>query len=409
MNASRQPLEGVRILEPAVLLAAPFASSLMADFGAEVLKLELPGTGDPMRQLGPMYQGQSLWWKATARNKKSVTLDLRTAKGQELFRRLAVHSDVVIENFRPGVMEGWNVGWETLHELNPKLIMVRQTGFGQFGPYSQRPAYGMIVESYAGLPDSLGFADTPPVGSGLGDYLTGLVIVYGVMFALYHRDVHGGPGQVIDNAASEAILRVIGENRVPGFHLGLPLPPKRPASHAHGTMGEDAFKVAGYFETADGRWCALHPGSAGTAIWANLMRAVGREDFLDESGYPPGSEERNKRRTEITDTITQWFGSHSRDEIMRIADEQQITVAPIYSIYEAMGDPHFGVRNTFIQAEDQDLGPLDMVGVMPRFSETPGIVRHTGPAIGQHTEEIYGSLLDMGPEELAQLRQQSVI
>jgi formyl-CoA transferase len=403
------PLKGVRILEPAVLLAAPFASSLMADFGAEVIKLELPGTGDPMRQLPPMHEGQSLWWKATARNKKSATLNLRVPKGQEIFRRLAAQSDVVVENFRPGVMAGWNIGWETLHQLNPKLIMVSQTGFGQFGPYSQRPAYGMIVESYAGLPDSLGFSDTPPVGSGLGDNLAGLVIVYAIMFALYHRDVHGGPGQLIDNAASESILRIVGEHRVPAAGFGLPAFPKRAAGDPHMSIGVDSLRVAGMFATADGRWCALHSGTAGTQIWANLMRAMGREDLLEESAYPAGSDARKQRRLEIDAAVTEWFGSHTRDEIMHAAEEHAVTIAPIYNMEDAMADRHFAAREAFIEVEDEDFGPMRMVNVSPRFSETPGAVHHTGPHVGAHTEEIYGELLGMGAAEIEALRAEGVV
>jgi formyl-CoA transferase len=403
------PLSGVRVLEPAVLLAAPFASSLMADFGAEVIKLEIPGSGDPMRQLPPMHEGKSLWWKATARNKKSATLDLRTEKGQEIFKRLAAQSDVVIENFRPGVMERWNLSWETLHALNPKLIMVRQTGFGQFGPYSQRPAYGMIVESYAGLPDALGFADTPPVMSGLGDNLAGLVIVYAIMFALYHRDVHGGPGQLIDNAASEGMLRVVGEHRVPGVGLGLPPFPKRSSTGPHMSIGQDALRVAGMFATGDGRWCVLHSGTAGTAIWANLMKAIGREDLLDESAYPPGSEARTRRREEIDAAVTEWFGSHTRDEIMQVAADNAVTIAPVYNMEDAMRDPHFVAREAFITVEDEDFGALQMVNVTPRFSETPGAVHHTGPSVGAHTEEIYSSLLGMSTGEIDALRAEGVI
>jgi len=403
------PLKGVRVLEPAVLLAAPFASSLMADFGAEVIKLEMPGSGDPMRQLPPMHDGKSVWWKATARNKKSATLDLRKEQGQEMFRRLAAVSDVVIENFRPGVMERWNLGWETLHAINPRLIMVRQTGFGQFGPYSQRPAYGMIVESYAGLPDSLGFSDTPPVGSGLGDNLAGLVIVYAIMFALYHRDVHGGPGQLIDNAASESMLRVVGEHRVPAISVGEKMPPKRSASAPHMTIGVDSLRVAGMFATADGRWCALHSGTAGTAIWANLMKAMDREDFLDESAYPSGSPERQKRREEIDSAVTAWFASHTRDEIIQIATDHAVTIAPIYNMEDAMADPHFAARQAFIEVEDPDFGPMTMVNVTPRLSETPGAINHTGPSVGAHTEEIYGELLGMSKADIDALRAEGVV
>src|SRR5579875_239804 len=409
MEEPALPWRGVRVLEPAVLLAAPFASTLMADFGAEVIKLELPGSGDPMRQLAPIHKGQSLWWKATARNKKSATLDLRTPRGQELFRRLAAESDVVIENFRPGVMEHWGLGWETLHECNPKLIMVRQTGFGQFGPYAQHPAYGMIVECYAGLPDALGFSDTPPVGSSLGDYLAGLVIVYAIMFALYHRDVHGGPGQLIDNAAAEAILRITAESRVPALHLGLPAPPKRSADRPYQSMGADDLRVAGFFQTADDRWCALHPGTAGTAIWANLVQVMGREDFLDEAAYPLGSPARQQRRQEIAEVVAQWFRAHNRDEVVSTAQRCNITIAPVYSVQDAMADPHFAARQSFVDVDDEDFGVLRMVNVTPRLSATPGAVLHPGPRVGEHNEEIYGDILKMTNAELRVLRDDGVI
>ncbi|HZS14429.1 MAG TPA: CoA transferase [Candidatus Dormibacteraeota bacterium] len=406
---SDQPLAGVRVLEPAVLLAAPFSSSLMADFGAEVIKLEMPRSGDPMRQLPPMKDGKSLWWKATARNKKSATLDLRTEKGQELFKRLAAVSDVVIENFRPGVMEKWGLGWDTLHAINPRLIMVRQTGFGQFGPYSHRPAYGMIVESYAGLPDALGYSDTPPVMSGLGDNLAGLVIVYAIMFALYHRDVHGGPGQLIDNAASEGMLRVVGEHRVPAVGLGVPLMQKRASNGPHMGIGQDALRVAGMFHTKDDKWCVFHSGTAGTSIWANLCRAMGREDFLDEAPYPVGSPERKQRLAEIDRLVTEWFEAHTRDEVVQIATDHEITIAPVYSMEDAMNDPHFRARGAFITVDDPDFGPFQMVNVTPRLSETPGEIRHTGPSVGAHTEEVYGTLLGMSSAEIDALRAEGVI
>jgi len=406
---SDQPLKGVRVLEPAVLLAAPFASSLMADFGAEVIKVEMPKTGDPMRQLPPLHEGKSVWWKATARNKKSVTLDLHTEKGQEIFRRLAAEADVVIENFRPGVMERWNIGWETLHAINPKLIMVRQTGFGQYGPYSQRPAYGMIVESYAGLPDALGFEDTPPVMSGLGDNIAGLVIVYAIMFALYHRDVHGGPGQLIDNAAAEGMMRIIGEHRVPAEGMGLQLPGKRSSKNPHMSIGREALSVAGMFRTRDDRWCVLHSGTAGTAIWANLVRAMGREDFLDEAPYPSGSAERQRRREEIDAAVTEWFATHDRDEIVRIAAENAVTIAPVYNMADALRDPHFAEREAFITVDDEDFGPMTMVAVTPKLSATPGEVRHSGPSIGAHTEEVYGELLGMSRDDIEALRAEGVV
>jgi crotonobetainyl-CoA:carnitine CoA-transferase CaiB-like acyl-CoA transferase len=247
------------------------------------------------------------------------------------------------------------------------------------------------------------------VASGLGDNLAGLVIVYAIMFALYHRDVHGGPGQLIDNAASEAMLRVVGEHRVPGVGLGLPVPPKRSASKPHMTIGADQLRVAGMFETSDKRWCVLHSGTAGTAIWANLMKAIGREDFLDESDYPAGSQARAARREEIDTTVSAWFASHTRDEIVDTAAKYEVTIAPVYTMQDAMADPHFIAREAFIQVEDEDFGPLSMVNVTPRLSETPGAVHHTGPHVGAHTEEIYGELLGLSHDDIEALRAEGVV
>jgi formyl-CoA transferase len=401
------PLEGVRVLEPAVLFAAPFASTLMADFGAEVIKVELPGVGDPLRATGAIHAGTSVWWRSAARNKKSLTLDLRKEQGQELFRRLAATADVVIENFRPGVMDGWNIGWKRLHEVNPGLIMVSQTGFGQTGPYSARPAYGMIVESYGGLADTLGYSDTPPVLSVLGDHITGLVICHAIMFALYHRDVHGGPGQHLDNAAVEAILRVVGDSRVPLAGLGLADDPKAPSAEPFMTILSD-LRASGVFQCGDGKWCMLHSGTRGTRIWQNLVGLLGREDFLDETPYPPGSPERARRRTEILDAVKAWFASMPRREVVRIAEENAITIAPIYSVAEAMDDPHLISREMFVDVDDPDVNPLRVVAPVPRFSETPGSVRHGGPRIGQHTDELLEEI-GITPEELRRLRDGSVV
>jgi crotonobetainyl-CoA:carnitine CoA-transferase CaiB-like acyl-CoA transferase len=239
--------------------------------------------------------------------------------------------------------------------------------------------------------------------------VTGLVILYAVMFALYHRDVHGGPGQVIDNAASEAILRIVGDTRVPAAGFGLPSFPKRSVTRPYQTAGEGSLRVTGYFETADGRWCLLFPGTPGTSIWDSFVRAIGREDFLDESQYPPGSEARSKRSAEISDVIVQWFGSHTREEVMKIADEGDITIAPINNIQEAMADPQLTARQAFIEVEDDDFGPIQMVAPTPRFGATPGVVARTGPRLGEHSEEIYRGLLGLSPEKLDQLRREGII
>ena len=403
---SSLPLEGVRVLEPAVLLAAPFATSLMGDFGAEVIKCELPGVGDPLRHMGPMRDGTSLWWKATSRNKKSITVDLRQPRGQELFKRLATHADVVLESFRPGVMEGWGVGWEDLRKVNPRLIMCRQSGFGQDGPYASRPGYGNVSESYAGLAIRTAYSDTPPAGTGMGDYIAGLHIVHAIMFALYHRDVHGGPGQVIDNAAVQAVLRQSGEYAVTAAQFGMEAMPRGVSNPS--SWGE-SLRGGGYFRTRDGKWCLLHSGTPGTAFWANFMKALGHEEYLDEDSYPPGSEARRMRSAEIHQTVQEWFDNRDRDDATTEAVKIGVTIAPLYTTAEMMKDPHLQAREAFVEVEDPDLGPLKMVTPTPRFSETPGRVRHTGPRLGEHNNEVYGSLLGLSSGELEELQKGKVI
>lgn len=403
MATSALPLAGVRVIEPAILLAAPHASSIMADFGAEVIKVEQPGSGDAMRALGP----DQLWWKSVSRNKKSITLNLREPEAQDIFRKLVRTADVVIENFRPGTMDRWNIGWEALREVNPKLIMCSQTGFGQDGPYSQRPAYGAMFETYSGLSDSVSFGDAPPTHTGLCDHIAGLTIVYAIMFALYHRDVHGGPGQYIDNAAAESALRIVGDNRVPQVSRGLPMPPKRSVTNPAMSFG-DTLNVGGMFQCQDEKWVLLHPGTAGTSIWANLVRLIGREEFLDEEPYPPGSDARTARKAEISATVKDWFAGRPRDEVIKLADEHAITIGPVQNTEDTLRDPQFLSRGIFVDVPDEDFGTLKLVGPIPRFSETPGRTMSTGPHLGKHTEEVLAEI-GISADEVGDLRSRGIV
>ncbi len=266
-----QALEGIRILEPGQLVAGPFASTLLGDFGAEVIKTELPEVGDPARRMAPMTpEGDPIWWKTVSRNKKSVTLDLRKPKGQALFRELVKHVDVVVENFRPEVMDQWGLGWDVLRAINPKLVMARQSGFGQDGPYAKRPAYGMMVEAYGGLTYANRYGDSPPVVTGLCDYIAGLFIAKAIMVALYHRDVHGGPGQLIDNSAAENALRIAGDPHLTSLGLGVQ-PMRRPPSQ-YPSWPDGALRMAGLFETGDGKFVNLHPGNSGHSNLGELLQ-----------------------------------------------------------------------------------------------------------------------------------------
>jgi crotonobetainyl-CoA:carnitine CoA-transferase CaiB-like acyl-CoA transferase len=406
---TRLPLEGIRIIEPGQLVAAPFASALMADFGAEVIKTEMPGRGDPLRQLAPiMHDGNSVWWKTIARNKKSVTLDLRTAEGQALFKRLAERADVVLENFRPGVMDRWGLGWEDLRKVNPRLIMARQSGFGQDGPYAARPAYGMMVEGYGGLTATLRHADTAPSLSGICDHVAGLSIAYAVMFALYHRDVHGGPGQLIDNAASENVLRVAGDPHLTSYSLGLVSSAARRNSK-YPSWPEGSLRGSGVFPTADDRHVALHSGTAGTSIWENFMKGMGRPDFLLEKDYPPGSQDRADRGREIELAVRAFFAERSQAEIIEFAEANDVTIAPIRWMDDILEDPQLKHRGAFVEVPDAGSEPLTMIRPTPVLSETPGEVRHAGPTLGANNQEIYGRLLGLSEEEMDSLRNAGVI
>jgi crotonobetainyl-CoA:carnitine CoA-transferase CaiB-like acyl-CoA transferase len=403
-----QALSGIRILEPGQLVAAPFASTLLGDFGAEVIKTELPGRGDPARGLGPFTEdGASIWWKTVSRNKKSISLDLRQPKGQAIFRELAKHVDVVNENFRPGVMDKWGLGWEVLREINPRLIMARQSGFGQDGPYSDRPAYGMMVEAYGGMTAPNRYANSPPVVTGLCDYIAGMFIAKAVLIALYHRDVHGGPGQLIDNAAAENALRIAGDPHLTAHLLGIPQF-QRPSSE-YPSWPAGALRMAGLFETGDGKFVNLHPGSPGTAIWANFCRGVGHEDFLDEAPYPPRSPEREARGREIERFVRDFFAARTRDEIIAFAAAHDVTIAPVQDMADIARDPQFAHRGALIEVADEEMGLLRMVRPTPVLSETPGEVRHAGPPVGANNGEIYQGLLGMSDAELASLEEEGII
>ena len=403
------PLKGIRIIEPGQLIAAPFATNIMADFGAEVIKTEMPGIGEPGRQLGPFTpSGQSIWFKTVSRNKKSVTLDLRTPKGQEIFKSLTEKADVVLENFRPGVMDRWGLAWDDLRKVNPRLIMVRQTGFGQDGPYSSRPAYGMVVEAYGGMTNGNKYSDGPPVHLGLCDHIAGLSIVYAIMFALFHREVHGGPGQLIDNAAAENVLRISGDPAATAYRLGVKQNVGK-GSSKYPSWPEGSLKGGGVFLTKDDRYVSLHPGTAGTAIWANLVKGIERPDFLDEQPYPQGSEARVQRGREIEKAVRDFFRQRTQAEIIEFATHEDVTMAPIRGIDEILEDPQMLFRNAFIEVPDEELGTLTMVRPTPVFSETPGQVFHAGPSLGAHNHEVYGGMLGMSDDEIEALKMEKVI
>src|SRR5581483_816663 len=382
-----RPLEGVKVLEMGQLLAGPFAAALLAWFGAEVIKIEPPGTGDPLRQSRRLHKGTSLWWSSLARNKKCITLDLRTPRGQQIARQLAAKVDVLLENFKPGTLEKWGLGYEELKRLNPKLILARVSGYGQTGPYSPRPGYANVAEGLGGLRYLVGFPDRPPARANLslGDSLAGLHAALGVLMALYHRDAKGtGEGQVIDVAIYEAVFNML-ESTVPEYDK-LGEVRERQGARISGIVPTNTYL------TGDSK-CVIIGGN-GDSIYKRLMIAIGREDLASDARLER-NEGRVRHEAVIDAAIAEWTGRHTYDEIYATLDRAGVPVGPICSVADIMKDPHYQARGMF---EEADLGEGDKVKLptfIPKLSATPGGTKWIGPSLGAHNEEIYRGLLGM--------------
>ena len=398
-----QPLAGVRVLEFGTLIAGPFCSRILGEFGAEVIKIEAPGEGDPLRKWRKLYptgDGEtSLWWFVQARNKQSVTLNLKHPKGLEIARRLAAEADIVVENFRPGVMEKLGLGWDVLSAANPGLVMVRLSGFGQTGPLAQQPGFGAIGESMGGLRYITGFPDRPPVKTGIsiGDSIAALWGALGALMALRHREVNGGAGQVVDVALYESVFAMM-ESMVPEFDVvgfirertGNVMPGITP-SNTH--------------TTKDGKHLII--GANGDAIFKRLMLAIGRAD-LAEDAQLANNAGRDARASEIYGVIDAWVGSRDADEVLRVASEAQVPSSPIFSVADMFRDPQFLARGMLESAQLPDGKDFHLPGVVPRLSLTPGGTRWIGPALGEHTVAVLRGL-GYAPDEIDRFRQDGVI
>jgi succinyl-CoA--D-citramalate CoA-transferase len=395
------PLEGVRVVEMGSLLAGPFCGQLLADFGAEVIKVEPPGKGDPMRVWGRhRKEGRTLWWPIIARNKKSVTLNLREEEGQDLARRLVAESDVLIENFRPGTMERWGLGYDTLGELNPGLVMVRVSGFGQTGPYRERAGFGAIGEAMGGIRHVTGFpGEAPPrVGISLGDSLAATFGALGALTALYHREAHGGRGQVVDVGIYEGVLALM-ESTIPEYVLtghvrgrtGTVLPFVAP-SNIYPTKDEDYVLIAGNADTVFGR----------------LAEAVGHPEWAEDERYAT-HHARGENMEELDSMISEWTRERTGDEVLKIMAGAGVPAGKVFTAKDMVEDPHYAARENVIEVEDPEIGPFPMQNVIPRLSETPGKVRWTGPKLGQHNAEVYDNVLGLSEEEQNSLRERGII
>lgn len=399
-NGAR-PLEGVRVVEMGSLLAGPFCGQLLGDFGAEVVKVEAPGKGDPMREWGRhRKEGRTLWWPIIARNKKSVTLNLREAEGQELARDLVATADVLIENFRPGTMEGWGLGYEDLKPINPGLVMVRVSGYGQTGPYRERAGFGSIGEAMGGIRHVTGFPDLPPprAGISLGDSLAATFGALGALTALYHREAHGGRGQVVDVGIYEAVLALM-ESTIPEHVLtghtrgrtGSVLPFVAP-SNIYPTGGEDYVLIAG---NADN-------------VFRRLAKAVGHPEWAEDERYAT-HHARGENMEELDDMISGWTKERDGEEVLAIMAEAGVPAGKVFTAQDMVEDEHYAARGNVVEVEDPELGQVPMQNVVPRLTETPGEVRWTGPALGQHNDDVYGGILKLDEGEREALRERGII
>ncbi|WP_233342860.1 CaiB/BaiF CoA-transferase family protein [Burkholderia cepacia] len=373
------PLSGVRVLELGQLIAGPFAGKMLAEFGAEVVKIEPPEKGDPLRKWRLLHDDTSVWWAAQSRNKQSLTLDLRTPEGQEVTRRLAAQSDIIIENFRPGTLEGWGLGWEALREINPGLIMLRVSGYGQSGPYRDRPGFGVVAEAMGGLRHLSGEPGRTPVrvGVSIGDSLSALHGVIGVLLALRHREQNGGIGQVVDVALYESVFNMM-ESMLPEYTVFGTV--RQPAgSSLPGIAPTNAYRCR------NGKY-ALIAGN-GDSIYRRLMELIGRQDLGTDPALAQ-NDGRVKQVEKIDVAIGEWTQHRDLDEVLAALNEARIPAGKIYDIADIATDPHYKARDMILDAALPDGTPVQLPGIVPKLTATPGTVRTPAPSLGQHTEAI---------------------
>lgn len=393
-------LAGVRVLDIGTLLAGPGAATLLADHGAEVLKVERPDGGDTMRHFGPFCEGESLTFAVEGRNKKSVTLDLHTPRGQEILRRLAAQSDVVIENFRPGTLARWGLAYEDLCAVNPGIVMLSVTGFGQSGPNAARAGYDRIALAFSGLLNITGFPDRPPVrfGSAIADYATALTGAFAVMSALYHRDALGGVGQHIDLAMYEALFKF--SDVMVTAHDRIGLKRERMGNLFYGAAPGD------HFRTQAGRYIAL--AIASDALFARLCGAMGRPDCVDDPRFASHAS-RFEHIEAVNAIVAEWMLARPEAEVTHALEQAGVPFSLIYDTDDILADPHYAARGSIASVEHPALGTLRMPGVVPRFLGVPQQPIRPAPGLGAHTDEVLHDLLGMSGTECMQLRADGVI
>ena len=383
MTAPAKPLAGIKVVELGTLIAGPFAARILAEFGAEVIKIEAPDGGDPLRKWRKLYEGTSLWWYLQARNKKSVTVNLKHPDGVEVVRRLVAEADIVVENFRPGVLDKLGLGWEALSKINPGLVMVRLSGFGQSGPMAQQPGFGAIGESMGGLRYVTGFPDRPPVKTGIsiGDSIAALWGALGALMALRHKEVNGGAGQVVDVALYEAVFAMM-ESLVPEFDV-FGFVRERTGNIMPGITPSNTHT------TRDGRHITI--GANGDAIFRRLMRAMGRDDLAEDATLADNAG-RDARREELYALIDAWVAQHDEAAVLATLAAAEVPASRIYSVADMFADPQFLAREMLHTVKLPDGRDCRMPGVVPKLSGTPGGSEWIGPALGEHTDAVLAGL-----------------
>jgi crotonobetainyl-CoA:carnitine CoA-transferase CaiB-like acyl-CoA transferase len=396
-----QPLDNIRVIDVSSYLAGPFCSTQLAEFGAEVFKIELPKVGDALRRFGTITKnGDSLPWLSECRNKKSATLDMRTPEGARIMKRLVEQADVFVENFQPGTLEKWGLGWDTLKEINPRLVMVRISGYGQTGPYRDRPGFGRIANAFGGLSFLAGYPDRPPVTPGsatIPDYMAGLYGALGVLLALQARH-RTGRGQMIDIGLYEPIFRILDEIAPAYAYKGL----------VRQRMGPGTVNVVphSHYPTKDGRWIAI--ACTNDKIYARLTVAMG-EPHLSQPEHWGTLANRERDRAKVDEHVTAWTSRHDRADLLRMCEEAQVPCGPIYSIDEIFEDPQYQSRGNILRMHDDRVGDLPIPNLVPRLSDTPGAVKWLGPDLGEHNDELFKGVLGMSDDELRRLAAEGVI
>lgn len=393
-------MEGVKVLDLSTVIAAPFAAGLMADFGAEVIKIEMPDGGDPFRRLGPYHEGKPMRWANTGRNKKSITLDFHKEEAKQMFLKMVEKADVVIENFRTGTLDKWGIGYEEMKKHNPDIILTHVTGYGQTGPYKNVAGFGTPATAFSGMTYITGYEDRPPVSPSfsLTDYIAGLYATFSTMMALYHRDVLHGKGQEIDVSLYESVFRFM-EIICAEYDKNGKIKQRSPKLSGSSSPG-------GTYETADGKWVVLVCSTDRT--WEYLTTAMNNEALREHPQFKT-MKDRVQNDAELDFIVREWIHRYTYKDLKAIVDKEGVPVSLVYDAADIFEDPQYAYRNNIVEVPYEPLGTIKMPGIVPIFSETPGEIKWAGPKLGEHNAEVYKEWLGLDSSDLDNLKEQGII